>query len=761
MRAQWFTMLAAAIVAVAMVAGAELTREGADRHRRVQALVEHLGAQTQQMSSLRWRATAEQRAHPGRGIHGTYDQGMALYRDILVTTRALRATERTPETAQLQRDVNVMYAAALRTFMALKLRGVGAGHQTEVTALRPAITRLADSLDVASAHQQRVADHASARSRDALIGSLVIGLVLIVLLGLRFERLRRHAQQRAIERRGEERLRALVEHSSDVFVVVGRDLRVRWHAASLAQLTGGSEPLVGEPLTALAHPDDRERLAELLRSAHGAAEGVVGDVRVRDAEGAWRDVEAVIRDHLEDAAIHGLVVNMRDVTERRRLEDKLRHRAFHDGLTGLANRALLENRIGHASAVARRRERSLAVLFLDLDDFKTINDSLGHAAGDELLRDVAERVAGVLRAGDTASRRGGDEFAVLLEDLEDPAEAETVAWRIMDALGAPVTMHGRELTIGASIGIALSDGAIGVEELLRNADVAMYAAKDAGKAAVRVFEPHMVRRFVDRLELRGELGAAIEEGQLELDYQPIVELDSGRIVSAEALVRWRHPTRGRLAPDQFIGLAEETGLIVALGHWVLRAACTQARALHDAFPDRAPIAMSVNVSTRQLRDPGFPDTVAAVLDETGLAPEALVLELTESLLVDNREASMEQLERLKELGVRLAVDDFGTGYSVLSYLQEFPIDVLKIDKSFVDDIHTRPDKAKLVAGIVNLGMSLALDVVAEGIEESQQADELRAMRSPFGQGYLFSRPVSGDAVKALLAAQTTTAPAQT
>jgi diguanylate cyclase (GGDEF)-like protein/PAS domain S-box-containing protein len=753
MKAQWLTMLAAAVVAIAMVGGAELARESADRHRRVEALVEHLSAQTQAMSALRWRATAEHDADPAATARSTYARGMDIFRDILATTRTLRSAERSPETAGLRREVDDMYAAAMRAFMAMKLRGGDAGHRLEVTELRPAITRLARSLDRASAHQSDVANRSAARSRDGLIGSLIIGLLLIVLLWVRFERLRRRAQQTAIERRSEDRLRALVEHSSDVFVVLGEDFRVRWHAASLSQLTGGTQPLVGEPLTALAHPDDRPALATLLGSAHGADESVVADVRIGDGAGGWLNVEAVVRDHLGDPAIGGLVVNMRDVTVRRGLEDQLRHRAFHDGLTGLANRALLENRLAHANAVARRRKRHLAVLFLDLDDFKTINDSLGHAAGDELLRRVAERVAGALRAGDTASRRGGDEFAVLLEDLEDPAEAQAVAWRIMEALSEPVQISGRELTVGASIGIAVSDGGTGVEELLRNADVAMYAAKDDGKAAVRVFEPHMVRRFVDRLELRAELGGAIEDGQLELDFQPIVELESGRIVSAEALVRWRHPQRGRLGPDQFIGLAEETGLIVALGEWVLRAACRQARALHDAFPDREPIAISVNVSTRQLRDPDFPATVATVLEETGVAPEALVLELTESLLVDNREAVMTQLKALKRLGVRLAVDDFGTGYSVLSYLQEFPIDVLKIDKSFVDDIHTRPDKAKLVAGIVNLGASLALDVVAEGIEEAAQADELRAMQSPFGQGYLFSRPVTGAAVQELLAAE--------
>jgi diguanylate cyclase (GGDEF)-like protein/PAS domain S-box-containing protein len=753
MKARWLTTLAAALIAVGMVAGAELARESSDRHRRVEALVEHLGSQTQAMSALRWKATADARSHPGGDPRATYAQGLRIYGEILATTRRLRTIERTAETAALQRRVSILYGAALRTYLVLKLRGNDAAHRLELTQLRPAITRLAAALELASAHQRRVADRAARSSRDALVGSLAVGLLLIVLLAWLLQRLSRRARLTEIERRSEERLRALVEHSSDVFVVVTAEGQVRWHAASLAQLTGGGDRLVGRPLRALAHPEDVARLDNLLAAAPGAADSVVADVRIRDAAGGWRNVEAVVRDHLADPAVGGLVVNKRDVTDRRRLEDQLRHRAFHDGLTGLANRALLENRLGHASAVARRRAHKLAVLFLDLDDFKTINDSLGHAAGDELLRGVAERVSGLLRAGDTASRRGGDEFAVLLEDLESGAEAEAVAWRIMAALSEPLTVHGRELTIGVSIGIAVSDGATSVEELLRNADVAMYAAKDDGKGAVRVFEDRMLRRFVDRLELREELAVAIDAGQLELDYQPIVELESGRIVSVEALVRWQHPQRGRIGPDQFIPLAEESGLIVPLGRWVLEAACAQASALHDALPDRKPVTMSVNVSTRQLRDPGFTETVAAVLHETGIEPGSLVLELTESVLVHDRDEIMGQLERLKELGLRLAVDDFGTGYSVLSYLQEFPIDVLKIDKSFVDDIHTRPDKARLVAGIVNIGASLDLDVVAEGIEESGQADELRAMRSPFGQGYLFSRPVSGAAVEQLLAAE--------
>ena len=557
---------------------------------------------------------------------------------------------------------------------------------------------------------------------------------------------------RAIERRSEDRIRALIEYSSDVVVVVGPDLLVRWQAASLGNLLGDdAPPLVGKPLTSIVHPDDAPAVERFLVAGLHLSGTATLDLRLSDARSGWRHIEAIVQNRIQDPNVNGLVLTMRDVTDRKRLEEELRHQAFHDTLTGLANRALFEDRLAHALAIAQRQRKPLALLFLDLDDFKTINDSLGHSAGDKLLKRVAERLVSVVRGTDTATRQGGDEFAVLLENLEGPDEARAVATRILDAFGPPFVVDGRELAVSVSIGLALSDGSLCAQDLMRNADVAMYAAKDAGKGRVRAFEQDMVRRAVDRLELGAELHAAIEGGQLELDYQPIIELESGRIVAVEALVRWRHPTRGRLAPSHFIALGEETGLIAPLGHWVLRTACRQAREFQQALAADPPVHIAVNVSARQLHDPAFPDGVAAVLEETGLAPSMLTLELTESVLVHRHDAIKTQLLRLKSLGVRLAIDDFGTGYSVLSYLQEFPFDLLKIEKSFVDDIYTRPEKANLVAGIINLASTLNLDVVAEGIEQHAQAELLRVMHARFGQGFLFSRPIDGEALLALLA----------
>lgn len=437
-------------------------------------------------------------------------------------------------------------------------------------------------------------------------------------------------------------------------------------------------------------------------------------------------------------------------TERKKLEDELRHQAFHDSLTGLANRSLFEARVTQTLAIANRRGRSFAVLFVDLDDFKTINDSLGHGRGDDLLRAVGQRIRGIISPTDTAARVGGDEFALLIE-VGNESEAHAVARRIQDTLAIPFSIGGRDLRVTASMGVAVWGGSSQVEDLLRNADMAMYAAKADGKASIRAFEPIMHRRLLDRLELTGELREAIERREFELEYQPIVQLEGGAIVGMEALVRWQHPERARVAPDQFIGIAEETGLIVPLGMWILETACAQGSEWIERYPGQ-PLQLSVNVSTRQLHDPTFVSSVRTVLAVTGLPPASLALELTESMLLGDQNEIVERLEALKALGVRVAVDDFGTGYSSLSLLRHFPLDILKIDRSFVDGIEHDAGKAKLVHGIVNLGDSLLLDVIAEGIERPGQADELRGMRAPLAQGFLFCRPLPPEKIEPLLEA---------
>ena len=432
-----------------------------------------------------------------------------------------------------------------------------------------------------------------------------------------------------------------------------------------------------------------------------------------------------------------------------RLDDRLKHQAFHDPLTGLGNRTLFTTRLAHALDRRDRDISTVAVLFVDLDDFKMVNDSLGHEAGDAVLTRVAERVQSVLRPFDTAARLGGDEFAVLLEDTAGPDAAAETAERIIAALARPFTLQGSEVAMHASIGVAMATAGVEGVELLRQADVAMYRAKDRGKARFELYDSTMQRAVERRLELKTDLERALPRSELLLHYQPIVTLTTGELVGAEALVRWRHPERGMVPPDQFIALAEETGLIMQIGRFVLEEACRQAARWRELHPDRE-LTMSVNLSPRQLQQPGFSDEVARVLHETGMTPASLTLEITESFMVDSSPSTQERLRELKALGVRLSIDDFGTGYSSLAALHTLPVDSLKIAKPFVDVIADDLRMRALVKAIAVLGRTLDLDLIAEGVERPEQRDQLIALRCDKAQGYFYSRPLDSDAFLALM-----------
>jgi diguanylate cyclase (GGDEF)-like protein/PAS domain S-box-containing protein len=447
--------------------------------------------------------------------------------------------------------------------------------------------------------------------------------------------------------------------------------------------------------------------------------------------------------------IVGRVWSFRDVTEHTRLEAELAHQAFHDSLTGLANQALFRDRVDHALARLSRSRGHLAVLFLDLDNFKHVNDSLGHTSGDLLLGSVTARLLGSVRPADTAARMGGDEFAVLLEDLADPADAVEAAERIIAALQDPFLIEGNEVVATASIGVAHAGSGITGEQLLANADLAMYTAKGRGKGRCEVFESEMHTAAVERLQIEADLRRAQARGELVVHYQPIVELASGRTTGVEALVRWQHPTRGLLGPGAFIPLAEENGVIDEIGRWVLTEACRQVQQWRVEYEDTV-LSASVNLSPRQLLDSGLDATVAAVLQETGLPASALTLEITETAMMRDTEAAIRNLAALKALGVKLAVDDFGTGYSSLAHLQRFPIDVLKIDRSFVSTIESGPEASSLARAIVRLAQTLHLIAIAEGVETAEQQETLRALGCHLAQGYYLARPLPADQLAALL-----------
>ncbi len=554
---------------------------------------------------------------------------------------------------------------------------------------------------------------------------------------------------------------AVVEHDPDLVLVVGPvddgEGEVRWlvrYASPVAteMLGRPAEWLAGVPVGGLVHPDDRAKLIEILTDASGPPIRARGasEIRFSHVQGRWLEAEVAAANLLDDPNVAGVVLHARNLFERRAEDEELRHLALHDPLTRLANRTLFGDHVEHALARNRRPgARPNAVLIVDLDGFKTINDSLGHAAGDQVLVELAERLRTRIRPGDTAARLGGDEFGVLLEGSSD-SDAGMVAQRILEAVSGPVTAHDREVVITASVGIAVSEPGQNAEALMRNADVAMYAAKTAGKNRCQIFRREMQEAVARRLDLEADLRQAIERQELVLHYQPIVDLASGEFAGVEVLVRWAKPDRPLIYPLEFIDVAEESGLILPMGAWILGEVCRQERVWSQRFPRSTSLGIAVNVSPVQVDDPAFVEDVLAILETSGTPPSNVTLEITESLFMRDFEVKVEKLRRLRTIGVKIAIDDFGTGWSSFSRLKDMPIDILKIDKAFVDDVTRGVEDSAVAQAIVKLAQTLGLRTVAEGIEYPGQSERLADMKCDMGQGYLFSRPVAADAIDGLL-----------
>ncbi|MFI6847277.1 EAL domain-containing protein [Kitasatospora sp. NBC_00085] len=557
-------------------------------------------------------------------------------------------------------------------------------------------------------------------------------------------------------RKSEAYFRTLVQNSSDVILILDEEDRILYASPSADQILGHPS-LEGMRLTELIAAEDTGDVVQSL-----------AQMRVRDYPGRrehWRmmrvdhaviEVEVRCSDLRAETTVGGIVLTLRDVTEQRMLERELTHRAFHDSLTGLANRVLFQDRVSHALTQSQRDGTVVGVLFVDIDDFKVVNDMQGHSVGDELLVAVALRLSSTVRASDTAARIGGDEFALLVEDSVTPGDVDTFADHVIGVFAEPFRLSVGPVSVYASVGIATTEDSIDSVELLTHADLALYAAKTAGKRQWRGYQPVLQSGMAERHQLQESLDNAPVESSFAVLYQPIVELTTGEIAGFEALVRWPHSSRGMVFPEQFITLAEESGQIVPLGAWVLGQAAAEAvrwRELPTTRRDALSTGLyvSVNVSPRQFRDDGFLDEVHHTLELSGIEPSNLILELTETVLMRHDDRIRTVMRSLTDLGIRIAIDDFGTGYSSLSYLREFPISILKIDKSFVDELGRSPQQYALVEGITHLAETLGVKVIAEGVENPTQQKLLISMGCPLGQGFLFSRPIPSGEAEALIA----------
>ena len=743
----------AIMVALAVAAVIARVQHASDERRMGQILLARLDKKVYQLNALEWELAAEPSLVSGSDA--TVDALSTEAQQLLDETSATDADGRS--LLPVRRSLSGYQQAMADEFRLLRDgRGTDARRVNEET-LSPAFEALTSAIADANRDFDTKATLANTETSTGTTAALVSAAVLLFALLRRFERVQRRGFLLATERealhQSEQRFQALARNGSDVIAILTPDGEIRY-VSSVAQRLWGQEPeaLIGTSVFDLMHPDEAGRSLTLITQACGDLGGsLTTEFRLRYADGSWRWSEAILTNLLSEPGIEGLVLTCRDVSERKAFEEQLAHQAFHDALTGLPNRALFMERLGHALARAGRREAPVGVIFLDLDNFKVVNDSLGHEAGDDLLKTVAERLQACLRPGDTVARLGGDEFTLLLEDLADGSQITGVAERVTEMLRAPIKVSGREVFTTGSLGIAVSLGDYtSPDDLLRDADTAMYQAKTSGKAHCAFFDRAMNDRALERLDLESDLRRALDNDEFRVYYQPIVFLESGRVREVEALVRWEHPTRGLIPPVKFIPLAEETGLIVALGQWVLREACRQARDWQVRQPQEPPLTVSVNLSARQLQQADLVTQVVEILRETGLDAAHLKLEITESMMMQDAEATLNKLHALKALGVRLAVDDFGTGYSSMSYLSSLPLDTLKIDRSFVNRMGEQAEDAAIVRAIVTLAKTLNLRITSEGIETQEQLVQLRALGCDQGQGYHFSRPVTAVEMEALL-----------
>jgi len=587
------------------------------------------------------------------------------------------------------------------------------------------------------------------RARNELLAAAILAATAILILLSRLQQQEHIGQLQETERNAlresEERFRALTEHSTDIILIADLSGHIKYASPSVhTALAMHGDRLVGTNMVNLIHPEDSTKILSGGRAAE-LGPNPTAELRLRHADGRWRHFECVVRNLIHDKNIGGVVYNARDVTERKLAQDELLFNATHDALTGLPNRAFFLARLQSVVDRMKRHPRpAAAVLFIDIDDFKVVNDCYGHATGDLLIKEVSNRLRARLRSDGTIARMGGDEFTVLVEEVTDPSDAIRAARRIQSALTRPFLLEGLEVFKSASIGIALTSPETSAETVLQNADIAMYRAKDQGKACIELFDRTMHEQVMSRLLLEADLRDALQNEELTLHYQPIVAIDTGRVQGFEALLRWQASGSSSIAPGTFVPIAEQCGLIVPISIWVLKTACLEAARWRQLYPGNPPLYVSINISSRHFSHAGFVGHAKDALEESGVDPQCVTIELTESLAMNDVAATAQTMAQLRALGVKLSIDDFGTGYSSLSYLRRFPVDTLKIDQSFVKTMDA--ENYAIVKTIIGLARNLELKVVAEGVETPNQHQLLALAGCASAQGFLFAEPMPAKSV---------------
>jgi diguanylate cyclase (GGDEF)-like protein/PAS domain S-box-containing protein len=711
------------------------------------------------------------RLEPGQEIRNKHAEAAAALVSWLRKARALEARDNVPAIDDTLAKHTAYLVAISRMFSAIDSHDTTRANTIDAAEVDPAFHAIEQAVSSAAGRHRldgiRQLDRLAYTQQLVLIATPVIftiGLAFAIFFANVLRRLRAQALSSGATatRRSERRFRELVRHAADVILVCDTSGTITYRAPTAETVFAfGSEHVTGDTLALWIHPEDRAAFHDVWQQVE-AAPGVSSrlELRSRDSQNDWRDVEFTLTNLSNEVDVGGIVVNVHDVTERKLFERQLTTQAFYDSLTSLPNRALLLDRIEQSLARATRRSGTVGLVFFDIDNFKLVNDGLGHQTGDALLVAVAKRLEACVRPSDTVARLGGDEFVILFGQLaSDPtAEVILVAQRIIKEFRDPFPLDGKEYVVSGSLGIALADTATSSTDaaaLLRNADVAMYRAKSSGKGRYAVFDAEMHTDIVSRFELEADLRRALDRQELRVHFQPIVQLESEACIEVEALVRWQHPTKGLIAPGEFIPIAEETGLIIPIGLWVLEEACRHAAAWQLLYSSKPPLQVSVNLSPRQFEHVDLLDDVQRALEQAGLAPTSLRLEVTEGVIMRDTESSIRTLRKLKDLGIRLAIDDFGTGYSSLSYLKMLPFDVLKIDRSFVRGIGHNAEDDAIVQAIISLAKSLGLGVTAEGIETTEQAQLLRKWACEKGQGFLFAHPLEATKIGELLGASST------